>query len=83
MNTLFETKYEIKIRIFHKGIHKAVIITVDFHQANKKFSVTVQPKNAYKLEFEYHLWLLFLEQPQSDIVVFAITTFQVYNILVK
>ena len=33
--------------------------------------------------FTYHLWLPFLDQPQSDIVVFAIRTFHIYNILVK
>ena len=29
-------------------------IPVGIHQTNKKFSVTVQPKNACKLEFAYH-----------------------------
>ena len=57
-------------------------ITVDIYQTNKKFFVTFQPKNACKLEFSDHLWLPFLDQPQSDIVVFAIITFQLHNILV-
>ena len=39
-------------------------------------------KNACKLEFPYHLWLPFIDQTQSNIVVFAIITFQIYNILV-
>ena len=29
-----------------------------------------------------HLWLQFLDQTQSDIVVFAIIYFQIYNMLV-
>ena len=57
-------------------------ITFDIHQTNKKFYVTVQPKNAYKLEFVDHLCLPFLDQPQSNIVVFELITFQTYNILV-
>ena len=35
------------------------------------------------MEFVDHLWLPFLDQPQSDIVVFIIITFQIYNILVQ
>ena len=58
-------------------------IIVYIHQTNKKFSVIVQSKNACKLELVYHLWLPFIDQPQSDIVVFAIITFQIYNIIVK
>ena len=34
------------------------------------------------MEFADHLWLPYLDQPQSDIVVFAMITFQIYNILV-
>ena len=30
-----------------------------------------------------HLWLTFLDQPQYDIVVFAIINFHIYNILVS
>ena len=56
-------------------------IPVDIHQTNEKFSVTVQPKNACKLESADHLWLTFLDQPQSDIVFFAIFTFLIYHIL--
>ena len=60
-----------------------MIIPVDIHEKNKKFTVTVQPKNAYELEFVYHLWLPFFDQPHSDIIVFAIITFRIYNILVN
>ena len=82
MNTLFKTNDERKRRIFDRSIHKAMIIIVDVHQTNKKFSVTVQPKNACKQELVDNLWLPFIDQPHSDIVVFSIITFQIYNILV-
>ena len=58
-------------------------IPVEIHERNKKLTVIVQPKNACKLEFLYHFWLPFLDQPQYDIVVCAITIFQIYNILVS
>ena len=34
------------------------------------------------MEFADHLWLTFLDQPDSDIMVFAIITFHRYNIIV-
>ena len=40
-------------------------------------------KNACKLGFVDHLWLPFLDQPQSDIVVFAMISFHIYNIIVS
>ena len=49
-------------------------ITVNIYQTNKNLFVVVQPKNACKLGFSDHLWLPFLDQPQSKIVVFAIIT---------
>ena len=73
MNTLFKCNYERKGGRFYQSIHKSMIIPVDIHQTNKKFYFTVQPKNACQLKFEDHLWLPFLDQPQSDIVFFAIT----------
>ena len=45
-------------------------IPVDIYQRTKKVFVTVQPKNTCKLEFVDHLWLPFLDKPQSGIVVF-------------
>ena len=57
-------------------------ITVDIYQITKKVFVAFQPKNSCRLEFADNLWLQFLHQPQSYIVVFAIITFHVYNILV-
>ena len=47
-----------------------------------KFHCYSSTKNACKLEFEDHLWLTFLDQPQSEIVVFAIITFHIYTIIV-
>ena len=81
-NTLFKANDERKRRRYDKITHKAMRIPVDINQTNKKFSITVQPKNACKLEFVDHLWLPFIYQPQSDIIVFAIINFQIYNILV-
>ena len=69
-NTLFQTSNERKRSICDKIIHKAMRIPFDIHQTNEMFSVTVHPKNAYKLEFTDHLCLPFIDQPQYDIVVF-------------
>ena len=82
MNILFKNNNERKIRRCDINIHKDMQITVNLYQKNRKFFVTVQPKNACKLGFIDHLWLPFLDQPQSDIVFFEIMTFQIYNILV-
>ena len=82
-NKLFKTNDEIKIRRCDKSIHKAMRISAYIHQTNKKFSVKVQPKQSCKLESANHLWISFLDQPQSDIVGFAIITFQIYSIIVK
>ena len=38
--------------------------------------------NACKLESADHLWLPFLDQPQSEIVVSVIITFHIYDIIV-
>ena len=83
MNMLFKNNYVGKIGLFDRKIHKAMIIPVEIHERNKKFTVTFHPQNACRLEFADHLWLPFLDQPQSDIVVFAVITFQIYNILVS
>ena len=63
--------------------HKSMIIPDVIVQTNQKLFATINPKNACKLEFSDHLWLPFLDQPQSDVKVFAIITFHIYNILVK
>ena len=58
-------------------------IPVYICKTNKNFFVLVQPKNAYQFEFVDHLRLTFLDKLQSDILVLAIITFRVYNIMVK
>ena len=63
MNILFKTKDETKRIIFDKNIHKDIRVHFDIHKTNKKFTVTVQPKNTCKLEFADHLSLPFLYQP--------------------
>ena len=45
-------------------------IPVDIYLRTKKCFVTFQPKNACKLELIDNSWLPFLDQPQSDNVVF-------------
>ena len=82
MNTLFKTNDEINRSMCDKSIHKAMKIPVDICQTNKKLSVTVQPKNTCKLKFSVHLWLSFLDQPQSEFVVFSIINFHLYKIIV-
>ena len=49
MNAFFKTNSERKISICDRNIHKAMRSPEDIYQTNKKFSVTVQPKNASKL----------------------------------
>ena len=72
---LFKTKDVIKISRCDRKIHKSMRILIDIHERNRKFSVTIQPRNTCKLKFVDHLWLQFLDQPQYGIVVFAIITF--------
>ena len=61
MNTSFKNINERKIMICDKNMCKAMQINVYVYQINKKFFVTVQPKNARKLEFVDHLWLPFID----------------------
>ena len=70
MNMLFKTLDERKRRRCDRNIHKAMIIPVYINEGNKKITVTVQQKNACRLEFTDNLWLPVIDQPQSDIVVF-------------
>ena len=43
----------------------------------------VNPQNAYKLRSADNLWILFLDQPQSHVLVFAIVNFHINIIIVK
>ena len=83
MNILFNTKDERNRKRCDRNIHKSMRITVDNHETKKNSTVTVQQNNACKLEFADHLWLPYLDQPQSDIVVFANITFQIYHFIVS
>ena len=83
IDMLFKAKDVRKGRICDRKIHKDMKIPVDIHERNKKFIVTVQPKNACKLEFVDNLLLPFLDQPQSHIVVFSVISFQIYRIIVS
>ena len=54
MDISFKTKDVGKIKKCYKSIQKAMIIPVEIHETNKKFTFTVQPKNACKLGFVDH-----------------------------
>ena len=82
MNTFVNNTDGRKRSKYDRNIHKGMRIPVDIYQTNKKFFVTVQPKNACKLEFADHLWIPFIDEPQSFIVVFTVINFPIYNILV-
>ena len=73
---------EQKNRKYDTNIYKAVRIADGIFQTSNKLFVTFHPKNVCKLEFSDNLWLPFLDQPQSDVMVFSIITFQMYKILV-
>ena len=75
MNTLFKNNYRRKRRMSDINIHKAMLIHANIYPMNKNLFVAVQPKNSRKAEFIDHLWLPFLDQPQSDMVVFLMLTF--------
>ena len=79
---MFKNNDERKIRRCDINIHKAMWIPINVYQTNKTFFAAVQPKKSCILEFSDNPWLPFLDQPQSDIVVFVMINFQIYNILV-
>ena len=61
--------------------HKAMIVLDGIFQTNNKLFVTVLPKIACKLKCSNRLWLPFLDQTRSEIVVFGMITFQIYTTL--
>ena len=83
MNTLFNNNYGRKRGKYGRNIQKAMIIPGGIYQTKKRLFVTAEPKNVCELGFADHWWLPFLDQSQSDIIVFAIITFQIYTILVQ
>ena len=64
------------------NIQKDMRITNRKVQTNDNLFVTVNPNNACKQEFYDNLWLPFLDQPQSDVLVFAIFPFYICKTLV-
>ena len=82
MNTLFKDNYGRKRRKYDRNIYNVMKIPVNVFQTNKSCFFAVQPKNACNLVFTYHLCLPFIDPPQSEILVFAIITFQINKILV-
>ena len=80
--TLFRNIDGRKRRSRGKNIHKAMKTFVNIFKIIKMFFVTVQPKNVRDFVFTDHLQLLFIDQPQSDILSFMIFDFHIYSILV-
>ena len=62
--------------------HKVMRIPDGVCQTNKRLFMTVNPNNARKLGFADHPWLPFLDQPQSDVVIFEIIYFRIYRIFI-
>ena len=77
MNTLFSKNNGIKIRKSNMNKHRNTIILDCICQKNKKLFVIVNPRNACKMGFSDHLWLPFLDQPQSYVVAFAMIYFDI------
>ena len=64
------------------NIHLTMRITDGICDTNKKLFVTVNPKTPCKLEIADKLWLTFINQPQSYVVVFVMIYFQMFKTLV-
>ena len=79
---MFKRKNRIKISNLNTNKQKYMIIPDFICKTNKKLFVTINPKNAHKLEFSDHSCLPFIDQPQPDIVVFEIISFRIYKNLV-
>ena len=64
--------------------HKNMIILDRICKNNRKGFVTFNPSNTCKMGLAYRLWLPFLDQPQSDVVVCAIINSGIYqNLLIE
>ena len=70
-----------KIRKLNMNRHKTMGNINRICQNNNIKIITVNPKNVCKMEFADNLWLPFLDQPRSDVVVFEIISFGIYIIL--
>ena len=58
-----------------------MIIPDHICQTNKNLFLMVNNKNSCKLEFSDHLWIPFINQPQSDVLSYEIISFKIYKIL--
>ena len=76
---MFKKKHGRKISNLNMNTHKSVIIPDRICQNSKSFSLTFYPRNTCKMDFSKHLWLPFLGQPQSDVVVFEIIYSDIYR----
>ena len=65
MNTLFNNNDGRKRSTYDRNIHMAKTIIVDIYQTNKKLFVTVHQNKTCKFELTDHLWLPFIDQPES------------------
>ena len=78
MKTMFQINDGRKIRKLNMNKQKSMRITDHICKNNKHLFVTVNPRSACKLEFSDHLWLPFIDQPQSYVVVCAMIYFHIY-----
>ena len=78
MNILLKNNNERKRSRCDINTPKAVQIPVKIYQ---KYLIYLNQKTC-KLEFADHLYLPFIDQPQSDILFIGIMNFHIYNILV-
>ena len=80
---MFEKNNATKKGKYNMSIHGSMSNTGGIFQTNNKLFVTVNRQNSCKLEFDHHLWIPFLNKPQSDIKFFAIIYFHMDKILMK
>ena len=69
MKCMFKKNNATKRRKLNKNEHKAMIIPNLIFKTNKELFVTVNTQSVCTLGFSVHIWLPFLNQPQSDVVV--------------
>ena len=79
---MFKNNNATKKGKLNMNIDKTMRISDGSPHNNKKLYVTVNTKPSCKLEFLDHLWLPFIGQPQSDVIVFAMISLYIYKIIV-
>ena len=78
---MFEKNNEKIIVKLNLNRHKTVIITDCIFHNERKVFVTVNFQDKRKMDFADHLWLLFIDQLQLEVFVFAINFLEIYKIL--